>query len=209
VILQVLAGAMWLVGSLIAIFALRALGPSFRLLARSTTRIGEAKPGSIEVSGIIRARDKPTESARDKPSVLVHTREERQRNKSYEDYDRRSIVCRAVMEDGSGTCEIMLEHAIVVGETWESYRSDTRSRFTQTTIPEGARVVVSGRAVKGEAHPLRIEGTEDDPLTIAIGSDASVAWTLGWRAVIALVCGLALLGLGAVVWWLERNLGLS
>lgn len=132
----------------LCVFAWRELSPTRIFLARPTTPVRDLAPGPVEVSGQICVRgeadarsgraEEAIRSSTGIACVVVHTIVETRIKKKYEEVSRDTVAVNAVLIDATGTCEVSLEHADLMGEVWE--REKDGRRVTEIIVREGATV---------------------------------------------------------------------
>lgn len=195
------------VGVALVLLALAGLRPNRAMLSTPTTPVSKLTPGKVELAGLLQpAGAAPLLGAAGTPCVLVHTlHEERHGRNNYREVGRETAAIPAVLRDATGECAVTLDHVELLGESWERMDS-VRTRTTQILVPIGVPVVVFGVA-RLEQHPsqgdyrggqrLVVGGTGEAPLIIAVGDQTGAVWRHGWRALVAMMCGLVLLVLAA------------
>lgn len=197
-----------LTGLVLLALGWRALSPARIFLARPTTPLRDVAPGPVEVAGRITARaDSPVQSATGFACVAVHTLVERRAKEKYEVVSRGTVVVGALLTDATGACEVSLEHADLMGEVWERQEREGL-RVTEILVRDGATVLIAGTArrearqdgsaYRSGASPLGIAGDAEAPLLVSVGGQRRALFMYGWRAVIAAVCGVLVLGVAGV-----------
>jgi hypothetical protein len=175
----------------------------FAVLQTRTRAIQAIAAGPVEIEGAISAADAPiTGLSRVRcVAALTTVRSARGTGKGRTSLgeQRRVEVTRATLRDGSGACELDLEHTEILGQAWVAadmpvadFQEDapawasalvfpgaTHVTVEEQIIPEGARVLVSGRATalslaEGAGAPgatprFRVEGAPSLLLLLAFG----------------------------------------
>lgn len=173
------------------------------LLRMRARAIRALEAGLVEVEGTIEAVEAPITGLSKVRSVAVVTilRSARRtvRGRTALGEKRRVEAARATLRDGSGACELDLEHAEILGQVWAAtdmpiasfqeiapawaselcVEGATHITVDERIIPEGARVLVSGRATeiakaegsgdRGPGPRFRLEGSATRALLLGFG----------------------------------------
>lgn len=192
------------VGTALLVLGFIELRPSRMFLQRPTSPARALRAGPVEAAGVLRADGvQPIVSGFGVPCVIVHTLyEKRVGRNAYREESRDTVSVPCVLSDASGSCTVELSHVDLMGERWEVRHEDGR-RVTQVVIREGASVFVAGDAkpiagtvsqdYRANVPKLAIGPSGDAPLLVSIGSQSSAVWGYGWRAMVSVVCGVAML----------------
>ncbi|MFO0618029.1 MAG: hypothetical protein U0414_35890 [Polyangiaceae bacterium] len=195
-------------GLALVVFARRSLAPAQIFMGRPTTPLRDVRPGPVEVAGRISAHaDAAVRSGAGVASVVVHRVVERRVDDKYREESRDTVSVKALLTDATGSCEVSLDHADLMGEVWQC--EEGGRRVTEVILPDGAPVLIAGMARREERSdesayrsgpsPLTVGGSGDAPLLVSIGGERRAVFMYGWRAVLAGVCGVLVIGVAAVV----------
>lgn len=216
--LEIVAGAIGLVGAATGAWALFELRSSLQLLRRRSDRVRHLRPGPVEFAGIIRARGEhgPLIATSGVPSVarvLVDEEIDRQ-GRAFRVLARQVDVVPAVVEETGASCDVELDGAHLLAEEWELREDTTVS--TEWVVPDGAFVVVSGVArledggagdgYRDAGGRLVVHGTTERPLVVSVGGQARALLRHDARGLAALAAALILGLVAALTFGLERLL---
>lgn len=179
--LLILSAVLFLVGGCLLYWGVPTLRPWRRLSQLKTVRVADLSTGPGEIQGVIDVAPgvDPVRSGTGMDCVAVVTVRERRAGKNvYTEVSRDTSVARAVLRDGTGECELELEHVYLMGEVWEINHDEGAGRITQIVIPVGAHVVASGvaRILGGHGPVYRsgdgfvLAGTQAAPLILVVGA---------------------------------------